>query len=217
MDNFIELCQVTKSPDFHGDLMPYYALISAIGTAVQALDDLDKAKKCLFYGKVYKPDNLNTAFKNSAYAVRDWKLKKTGEAISEQNAADMIHAALGMATEAGEALDAVAKAMHNKEFDAVNFTEEIFDTQWYHAIACGALGITFDEGQARIIAKLKKRFGDKFTAHAAQNRDLDAERAVLESTDFQDTIPIGDGDSLQDDSPKTAKEEASGNGGGLDL
>lgn len=43
------------------------------------------------------------------------------------------------------------------------------------------LGVSLEDAMDRNIAKLKLRYGDKFSEHAALNRDLDAERAVLEA------------------------------------
>jgi NTP pyrophosphatase (non-canonical NTP hydrolase) len=45
---------------------------------------------------------------------------------------------------------------------------------------CGLFGIDGPLALERNIAKLKKRYGDKFSSHAAINRDLAGERAVLE-------------------------------------
>jgi hypothetical protein len=47
-------------------------------------------------------------------------------------------------------------------------------------IICGALDVDPADAMDRNIAKLKQRYGDKFSVHAALNRNLDAERAVLE-------------------------------------
>jgi len=48
------------------------------------------------------------------------------------------------------------------------------------ALAFG-LGIDMDVQRFKIIQKLKARFGAKFNAHGAINRNLDVERAILES------------------------------------
>lgn len=91
------------------------------------------------------------------------------------------HGIIGMSTEAGELLDAMKKTMfYNKPFDLANVVEEIGDIFWYAYITLDALGVTADEAKAKNIAKLKKRYGDKFTTEAALVRDLNAEREVLE-------------------------------------
>ena len=42
------------------------------------------------------------------------------------------------------------------------------------------LDIPFDDIMEKNIAKLKARYGDKFSEHRATNRDLDKEREALE-------------------------------------
>jgi hypothetical protein len=46
---------------------------------------------------------------------------------------------------------------------------------------CIVSGTTIWDAREKNIAKLKARYGDKFTAAAALNRDLDVERKILES------------------------------------
>ena len=93
----------------------------------------------------------------------------------------ILHAAMGLVTESGELLDALKKSTYyGKELDLTNIKEEAGDMLWYMAILFDALGTSFEEEQERVIAKLKARYPDKFTEEAAENRDLDAERTVLE-------------------------------------
>jgi len=95
---------------------------------------------------------------------------------------DTEHGILGIATEAGELLDALKKAIfYGKPLDLVNIKEEIGDAMWYIALICKANGWTFEEIQQQNIAKLKARYPDKFTQDKALNRDLPKEREVLES------------------------------------
>lgn len=92
------------------------------------------------------------------------------------------HAAMGLVTEAGEVMDALKKTkIYGKPFDPVNMKEEIGDVFWYLAIMCDELGISFEEVWEKNIAKLAKRYPEKFTEELALKRDTDAERKVLES------------------------------------
>lgn len=94
---------------------------------------------------------------------------------------DIIHAAIGIATEAGEFLDPIKKSMfYGKPVDLVNMDEEVGDILWYIAIYLNARGLTFERIFAQNNAKLKKRYPDKFNEHQALNRDLLGERKVLE-------------------------------------
>ena len=93
----------------------------------------------------------------------------------------LLHAGIGMVTEAGEFIDALKKHIfYGKELDRVNLAEEIGDMFWYIAIACDELKVSFEEVQATNIAKLKARYPDKFSLESAENRDLVKERQILE-------------------------------------
>lgn len=94
----------------------------------------------------------------------------------------LLHAAIGITTEAGEFFDPLKKYLfYGKLYDEVNLREELGDLLWYIAIACDALDTTVELEMARVLAKLQVRYPDKFEGYLAEHRDLDAERAVLES------------------------------------
>lgn len=92
----------------------------------------------------------------------------------------LLHAAIGTFTESGEMIEALREQYETGKLDKVNFAEEIGDVSWYQAIAVDALGADFDSIRETNIAKLRARFPDKFNAEKALNRDLTAERAILE-------------------------------------
>lgn len=94
---------------------------------------------------------------------------------------ELLHASLGITTESGELTDILKKyILYNKDIDVINFKEELGDLLWYIALACRHLDVSMEEIFAQNNAKLRARYGEKFTAHAALNRDLDKERKVLE-------------------------------------
>lgn len=91
----------------------------------------------------------------------------------------LVHAAIGMCTEAGELQDALKKHLfYGRQFDRVNAIEEVGDLLWYAALACKALGTTLEAVMERNIAKLKARYPAKF--EDVIERDHEAERAALE-------------------------------------
>lgn len=93
----------------------------------------------------------------------------------------LLHAAVGCVTESGEMLDALKKHMYyGKHLDIVNVLEEAGDILWYLAILFDELDTDFATEQRRVIEKLKSRFPDKFTVKNAFERDINAERKVLE-------------------------------------
>jgi NTP pyrophosphatase (non-canonical NTP hydrolase) len=102
--------------------------------------------------------------------------------ISDPKMIRLLHAGIGINTEAGEFIDMIKKHVYyGKPIDLTNLFEELGDTLWYVAIALDALGKTMDEAMATNIAKLSARYPEKFTEHHAENRDLDTERAILET------------------------------------
>lgn len=95
--------------------------------------------------------------------------------------ARVIHACLGLMSETGEIADALKKhIIYGRELDLINLMEESGDVSWYQALLLTAVKHTMEESMEKNIAKLKLRFGDKFTTDAATKRDLAAERKILE-------------------------------------
>lgn len=167
--SYIDDALRTKSDKFYGNLVELEQLRYRFGQIIYHLQALDDVKKALYYGKNTMPSIDNSFIETCAH-------------LGSKIDIDILHAAIGAATESGEMLEQIyAVLFEGKEFDPVNFKEEIFDQQWYHAIACKVLGITFEEGQANNIAKLKARFPEKFSEHFANNRDLENERWILEN------------------------------------
>ena len=64
--------------------------------------------------------------------------------------------------------------------DAVHAKEEIGDIFWYSAIPVNMFKWTYGDIMFTNIAKLRARYPDKWTQEAALNRDLGAERQILE-------------------------------------
>lgn len=93
----------------------------------------------------------------------------------------LLHAGIGLSTEAGEFLDALKKHIfYGKELDRVNLAEEMGDLFWYLAIVSDELGVEMSDVMERNIEKLKARYGEKFSEEKAENRDLETERRILE-------------------------------------
>lgn len=129
----------------------------------------------------------------------DWKTYKEGvlqtesidlnsitKRLSIEKTVRLLHAGMGLATEAGEFVDAMKKTIfYGKEFDEVNLVEELGDLMWYATVAMDVLNVDIEEVWRRNREKLlKKRYKKgKFTEEAALNRDLDAERESLEGNE----------------------------------
>lgn len=166
--NYIDEAHQTLSDKFHADKVSAISVAAAFANFIQAANDLDLIKKGIFYGRdVALPEHL----------VFD-----DVDQPSNYFSPNIIHGIIGIATEAGELVEALDKAVFGGDgFDAINMSEEVGDVFWYQAILAREAGLTFDQIQRNNIAKLRKRFPEKFTEYDANNRDLEAERAILES------------------------------------
>lgn len=84
---------------------------------------------------------------------------------------DLVHAALGVAGEAGEFCDAIKRfTVYGKELDRENAIEELGDLLWFVALGCNALDVTMQEAAQRNIDKLKKRYPERYTDELAHAR-----------------------------------------------
>lgn len=103
------------------------------------------------------------------------------ERISNPDTIRLLHGAMGLCTESAELLDMLKKHIfYGKPLDLVNAKEEIGDSSWYMGLIIDVLQTTFDEVLTVNINKLKLRYPEKFTEFHAENRDLEAERNLLE-------------------------------------
>ena len=95
---------------------------------------------------------------------------------------DDLHMILGIQTESAEIADVYKKNIaYGKDLDLVNVKEEIGDLMWYIVNLCTLKGWDLEDIIHTNINKLKARFPEKFTNENALNRDLDLERAILET------------------------------------
>lgn len=115
--------------------------------------------------------------------ARDWS--PVASRLGETPNIRVLHAAMGLSTEANEILDHMKKVVfYGKPMDRVNLLEEVGDLFWYCAILCDELGVTFEEVMEININKLRARYGDKFSETDALERDLETERKILETKDL---------------------------------
>lgn len=88
-----------------------------------------------------------------------------------QKIAMLLHAQLGIASEAGELADALKKyAIYGRLLDLSNINEELGDLLWYISLACDAIGLSMADVMNHNINKLRIRYPEKFTEEAAAKR-----------------------------------------------
>lgn len=150
---------------------------------------LDIIKKNAFYGRAIDVNDWN----NRVFALQSLSSSVDCMLTSEQTdlrTSDILpidprvfHAIIGIATESTELVEALASAVAGiKPLDPVNLREEgLQDTCWYQAILADAIGADWEQNLDINIAKLDARNkGKKFNAEATINRDVEAERKILE-------------------------------------
>jgi hypothetical protein len=164
-------------------------LTTALKMAIACSNIMDQIKKYIIYGK-----DIDIVKLSDNQSDLHWYSEDFVEYIQErENTVEMavpltnnninirlLHAAIGIFTESGEMLEALLKQLQTGELDKVNYGEENGDIDWYQAIALDEIGIPEEQIRKTLIAKLAKRYPEKFTQEAALNRDLTEERKVLE-------------------------------------
>lgn len=172
--NYIEDANRTKSTSYYPELVGYGDFLRTLDACISALNHLDRIKKALFYGKPLFP-GVSRMLGETCETLAIEHL-----AINDLKAVDILHGIIGKATEGCELLEALSRsAITGAALDFVNVAEEIGDGMWYDAILAKAIGVTFEEVQATNIAKLRKRYPEKYADESAIVRDLGAERAIL--------------------------------------
>ena len=131
---------------------------------------LDDIKKFVFY-------NRQNDISRVEYA--GFGTPEANQRLREQ--ADLIHALLGVASETAELISAIMDHINNgTPLDRVNLLEEFGDIDWYKVLGLKTQGYTNEQCQERNIEKLESRYKGGFSQQAANNRDLETERKILE-------------------------------------
>ncbi|MFT4064351.1 hypothetical protein [Paraburkholderia sp.] len=182
-------------------------LLMALNLAVNAATALDQVKRAIYYGRgidQQKALQALQAVQGTAQALsfpiatgryrdpRDvdfFTQNLTPEVAEQLSGANvdlrLLHAALGQFTESGEFIEGVLPSLLGQPVDKVNLLEEQGDSSWYGEIALDAIGYTREQCNFTNIKKLNdKKTGryqkGAFDPNAAVNRDVVAERALLE-------------------------------------
>ena len=185
--NYIEEANVTMSDNFHFEKVSQELFVDVLDSAIEALNDLDQIKKALFYGR-----DMNESLTFAEQGVRNNDIQIHGLHPDPQAGMRLLHGIIGIATEAGEMLEALRQGVEGGVFDLTNVAEEVGDNQWYAAAILRALKTNFESVQRTNIAKLRARFPNKFTEFDANNRNLHAERQILEGKPSKPVVRIKD-------------------------
>lgn len=149
----------------------YAELKSVLKQFVSVSKKLDLMKKKLIYGK--KDIKIEMKYLHETDVEERARASTLGPEV---------HGIIGVATESSELVEALLKSIETgDDLDKVNLMEEVGDIMWYQNLILTQAGYSFEHAADRNIAKLAKRYPDKFTEDAALNRDVVAERAILEN------------------------------------
>ncbi len=181
MENYENLAIRTENIDFAGIAERLQAnldkVLPALNTAILALQQLDYVvKKEVFYGK--SPKYYEAPLFQKQGPLTD----QQKQFLQSQSFLRLLHAFMGVGTEAGEGLEALAKAFSaGEQLDMVNIGEEAGDVFWYLALVVNECGTSFSAEQYKNIRKLAARHGEKFSDTKVMERDLAKERAILQN------------------------------------
>lgn len=149
---------------------------------IQIGNVLDTVKKHVFYNKPLDIKTQNQRVSSAMNALGQLLGDEFDENPSELSIDPrLFHSIVGIATEGTELVEAVYKSeFNNQAIDDVNVREELFDVLWYLLTAHDKMNVSVEGTLNMGFDKLRARFPDKFTDDAAINRDVDAERRILE-------------------------------------
>jgi len=170
----------------------------ALTVCIEAAEMLNLLKRTMFYGKELsevqfhgKLADIVNACMSLANDVRGLKDPNSGMVpyLKNEEKADaknlnlrIAHGGIGIFTEAGEVLEQVRACLETGLYDKVNLAEEVGgDIPWYQAVIYDEADIDPEEALERNIGKLQGRYKTgEFTQEEAINRDVAAERQILE-------------------------------------
>jgi len=151
-------------------------------SVLNLIDCFDLIKKNMFYGKPIDAERFFarlTIAESTISGMRD-SLRENADLVNVTTAQNIdpreLHGILGLFTEAGELLELVD--LSDTNVDPLKIADELGDAMWYTAILAHKVDIDMEEQILEgVIAKLRKRFPDKFDAALATVRDKEAELA----------------------------------------
>lgn len=103
-------------------------------------------------------------FLESVDKLENKDFDKLTERLNDPVSLRLMHACIGIGTEAGEVQDLFKKRiMYGKDVQVSDFVDEIGDLLWYIGVACNTLGVSFEEVMEKNYKKLSVRYGKDLT------------------------------------------------------
>lgn len=159
--------------------------LSVLQVLIAASSVADTYKRAIFYGKPLDEEKLKERVNSLHVAVTHMAVGYNSSPLVEEQLFEpnlrLLHSSMGIFGESGEMLEILHEQIQTGNLDMVNFAAETGDVDWFKAIVHDETGISEETIRAAVIAKLKVRYGDRFSSDAATNRNLDAEQVALEA------------------------------------
>lgn len=177
MKDYLAQAALTAPKSMHEAKAPRLDLLCILEEIIDQGNALDILKKSLFYGKDYPGEGFGSDASCLGLGA------SLGKHLTPLAQVEVVHGIIGAITEAVELGEALVESISTgTPIDMVNLAEECGDVLWYIACILRHSGKEFPDLMEQNIAKLRKRYPDGFTTYDALNRDLGAERVVLEAT-----------------------------------
>lgn len=157
-------------------------LRNVMGDIIRTGVSADALKRTIFYGKEFEYFLAQSSLLNRLNGLPAVRFDAKFVQAEEEGRIKQptMHGIFGVVTESAELIEALAAAVIDEEpLDRTNVIEEAGDLLWYIALILRSVDSSIDEAMDRNIAKLEKRYKEKFTTEQALNRDLATERKIL--------------------------------------
>ena len=195
-EQYIENVLRTESPDF--EIIDTRLLHGVIGCCTEAAELLEAIRPNMFYEECLDKVNLKEEVGDMLWYIgvildacelkfEDIMDKNTILQVNpfQQTPNTVIyHGVIGCCILSGDMLDIVKKSLfYSRELSISDIKHRLISIMWNIRVILEINQWTLEEVMELNIAKLRKRYPEQFRDDLAENRNLKAERDVLENSD----------------------------------
>jgi hypothetical protein len=148
---------------------------------------LNMYKKHIFYGTDLDQDDFDAHLEAAQWVAFSLKVEKINT-INDQGHLNIpmqvFHGMLSITTEAAEIAELLSQFLRSDGLSPNHLTQipaELGDLEWSKAVLYKALNLDEDKIRKANIAKIRARYGEKFSHKKANNRDPNAENVAFMS------------------------------------
>lgn len=185
---YLPLAEKTLSNEFHCDDPFYQRLLHAVIGALTEIEEILQN----YDGEILvtDPDKQGSVAEETAdifwYLSILYRELNLDEQVSITESTELskspFYTVLDMTKCLLSMLDCLKKKIYyNKSIDLVMFEDNVYKIHFSLVLFCNYYSTDISSILDKNIAKLKARYGEKFTSERAINRDLEQERKILES------------------------------------